>query len=131
MPRACAACLVELQRQAAQARRLRDRRPRPRDRRVSRRPSASSFSRPAPKCGHAGRLAELLRRGADTTFDEVLEAQTDATPRTRRREVGRLYAAEDAIEVDTDRLEPAAVAVELERLFLERTAGLTSDRGRR
>lgn len=89
------------------------------------------FLTASPEVRARRRLAELLRRGAHTTFEQVLEAQTERDAQDSTREVGRLYAAEDAIEVDTDRLEPAAVAVELERLFLERTAGLTSNRGRR
>jgi len=89
------------------------------------------FLTASPEVRARRRLAELLRHGASTTFDEVLAAQTERDDQDSTREVGRLYAAEDAILVNTDRLEPSAVAGELERLFLARTAGLTTDPSRR
>jgi cytidylate kinase/pantoate ligase/cytidylate kinase len=86
------------------------------------------FLTASPEVRARRRLAELLRRGADTTFDEVLSAQTERDAQDATRPVGRLYPAEDAIRVDTDQLGPAAVAEILERLFLERTAGLKPQR---
>jgi cytidylate kinase len=122
--------LVELQRQAAQAG---DYVTEGRDQGtvVFPRAECKFFLTASPEVRARRRLAELLRRGADTTFEQVLEAQTERDAQDASREVGRLYPADDAVLVNTDRLEPAAVAVELERLFLARTTGLISDPSRR
>ncbi|MFO0895952.1 MAG: (d)CMP kinase [Pirellulales bacterium] len=122
--------LVELQRQAAQAG---DYVSEGRDQGTVVFPQAECkfFLTASPEVRARRRLAELLRRGASTTFEEVLAAQTERDEQDSTREVGRLYAADDAILVNTDRLEPPAVAVELERLYYQRTARLTSDPSRR
>ena len=66
------------------------------------------------------RLQDLLGRGEQVTFDEVLEKQTERDRRDRERVFGGLKKAADSIEVDTDNLTPEEVVSELERIVRAR-----------
>ncbi len=50
------------------------------------------------------RLADLEAQGESATFEQVLEAQRERDRRDAAREVGPLAKADDAIEVNTDRM---------------------------
>jgi CMP/dCMP kinase len=62
------------------------------------------------------RYRDLVRRGEQVTFDEVLEAQHQRDERDRTRSVGALVMADDAIEVSTSGLSPAEVVARLEAI---------------
>jgi len=62
------------------------------------------------------RQADLLARGEDIPFDEVLANQRLRDHRDSSRSVGALVKAEDAIEVFTDGLTPEEVVIQLERI---------------
>ena len=50
------------------------------------------------------RYRDLVDRGENVSFDEVLSAQQTRDERDRNRPVGALVKADDAIEVSTNRL---------------------------
>ena len=60
------------------------------------------------------RYRDLVARGENVTFDEVLGAQHVRDERDRTRPVGALLIADDAIEVSTNGLSPAEVVARLE-----------------
>jgi CMP/dCMP kinase len=60
------------------------------------------------------RHRDLVTRGEQVTFDEVLAAQHIRDERDRTRPVGALRKAEDAIEVSTNGLTPQEVVARLE-----------------
>ena len=62
------------------------------------------------------RWLDLRQRGENVTLEEVLLRQEDRDRRDRERTVGPLIKADDAIEVSTDGMEPAAVIDALEAL---------------
>ena len=62
------------------------------------------------------RHADLLARGEDIPFDEVLANQQLRDHRDLSRPVGALIKAEDAIEVSTDGLTPDEVVAKLEQI---------------
>lgn len=62
------------------------------------------------------RHADLLARGEQIPFEEVLETQRLRDHRDRSRSVGALVKAADAIEVSTDGLTPEEVVAELEKI---------------
>jgi CMP/dCMP kinase len=62
------------------------------------------------------RYRDLVARGEQVTFDEVLDAQHLRDERDRTRPVGALVRAYDAIEVTTSGLSPAEVVARLEAI---------------
>jgi cytidylate kinase/pantoate ligase/cytidylate kinase len=62
------------------------------------------------------RHRDLVARGEDVSFDEVLAAQHVRDERDRTRPVGALLKAEDAIEVSTNGLSPQEVVARLEEI---------------
>jgi cytidylate kinase len=62
------------------------------------------------------RYRDLVGRGEQVTFDEVLNAQHLRDDRDRTRSVGALVKANDAIEVSTNGLSPAEVVARLEEI---------------
>jgi cytidylate kinase len=62
------------------------------------------------------RHRDLLARGEDIPFDEVLQNQRLRDDRDRSRPVGALVKADDAIEVSTDGLSPDEVVARLEEI---------------
>ena len=62
------------------------------------------------------RHADLLARGEDIPFDEVLANQRLRDHRDLSRSVGALVKADDAIEVSTDGLSPEEVVARLEQI---------------
>ena len=62
------------------------------------------------------RHADLLARGEDIPFDEVLANQRLRDHRDVSRPVGALMKADDAIEVSTDGLTPEEVVAQLEQI---------------
>jgi cytidylate kinase len=62
------------------------------------------------------RHADLLARGEQIPFDEVLANQRLRDHRDRSRPVGALVKAEDAIEFSTDGLSPEEVVSRLEKI---------------
>jgi CMP/dCMP kinase len=62
------------------------------------------------------RLADLRARGEQVTLDEVLAKQNTRDDGDRRREVGPLVAADDAVEFITDGLTPEQVIDRLETM---------------
>lgn len=62
------------------------------------------------------RYRDLVGRGEQVTFDEVLNAQHLRDERDRTRSVGALVIADDAIEVSTNGLSPAEVVARLEEI---------------
>ena len=62
------------------------------------------------------RYRDLVARGEQVTFDEVLAAQHHRDERDRTRDVGALVIADDAIEVSTTGLSPAEVVARLEEI---------------
>lgn len=62
------------------------------------------------------RYRDLVSRGEQVTFDEVLQAQHLRDERDRTRSVGALVKAADAIEVSTNGLSPAEVVARLEQI---------------
>jgi len=62
------------------------------------------------------RYRDLVGRGEQVTFDEVLNAQHLRDERDRTRSVGALVKANDAIEVSTNGLSPAEVVARLEEI---------------
>lgn len=59
------------------------------------------------------RYHDLIGRGEDVTFEEVLEKQQERDHRDATREVGGLRKAADAIELCTDGMSPEQVVEEL------------------
>ena len=68
------------------------------------------------------RLEELLSRGEQITFEEVLKKQTERDQRDLARKFGGLRKAADSVEVCTDDLAPDDVVCELEKLVRSRQA---------
>ncbi len=66
------------------------------------------------------RLGDLLARGEQVTFDEVLAKQRRRDERDRNRTVGPLIKATDAIEVVTDGMSAEQVVCRLEALVRSR-----------
>jgi CMP/dCMP kinase len=66
------------------------------------------------------RYLDLVSRGEQVTFDEVLDAQHVRDESDRNRSVGALRIAEDAIEVSTNGLSPAEVVTRLEEIVRSR-----------
>jgi cytidylate kinase len=66
------------------------------------------------------RHRDLVARGENVSFDEVLEAQHVRDERDRTRPVGALMIAQDAIEVSTNGLTPAEVVARLEAIVRSR-----------
>jgi cytidylate kinase len=62
------------------------------------------------------RYRDLIARGEQVTFDEVLSAQHHRDERDSTRAVGALVKADDAIEVSTTGLTPAEVVARLEEI---------------
>jgi cytidylate kinase len=62
------------------------------------------------------RYRDLVGRGEDVSFDEVLSAQQTRDERDRNRPVGALIKALDAIEVSTNRMTPQDVVAQLEEI---------------
>ena len=62
------------------------------------------------------RHADLLARGENIPFDEVLANQRLRDQRDASRPVGALVKADDAIEVSTDGLTPDEVVAQLEQI---------------
>jgi cytidylate kinase len=62
------------------------------------------------------RLADLQARGEQVTLEEVLAKQNTRDEGDRRRDVGPLLAAEDAVEFVTDGLTPEEVVDRLETM---------------
>jgi cytidylate kinase len=62
------------------------------------------------------RYRDLVARGEQVTFDEVLNAQHQRDERDCTRAVGALVKADDAIEVSTSGLAPAEVVARLEAI---------------
>ena len=62
------------------------------------------------------RYRDLVGRGEQVTFDQVLDAQQHRDERDRTRPVGALLMADDAIEVSTSGLSPAEVVARLEEI---------------
>src|SRR5437773_1408196 len=62
------------------------------------------------------RHRDLLARGENIPFDEVLANQRLRDQRDASRPVGALVKAEDAIEVSTNRLSPDEVVARLEQI---------------
>jgi cytidylate kinase len=62
------------------------------------------------------RYRDLMSRGENVTFDEVLDAQHVRDERDRTRPVGALVVADDAIELSTNGLTPAEVVARLEEI---------------
>jgi cytidylate kinase len=62
------------------------------------------------------RYGDLVARGEDVTFDQVLATQHVRDEQDRTRPVGALVKAEDAIEVSTSRLTPQEVVAQLEEI---------------
>ena len=67
-----------------------------------------------PKERAVRRHAELVAKGEDEPFDDVLRQIIDRDERDRTREVAPLIVPEDALEVDTSSKTPAEVIVDLE-----------------
>ncbi len=78
------------------------------------------FLTASPKERARRRQLEIRRRGEDVPFSEVLEQQNERDERDRRRQVGRLVAAEDACLVTSDQKSLEQVVDELEILVRER-----------
>jgi len=74
------------------------------------------FLTAAPEERARRRLDEFRRRGATTQLDEVLSQQNQRDERDAQRPFGRLEKASDAIEVNTDGLQPDQVLERLEQL---------------
>jgi cytidylate kinase len=66
------------------------------------------------------RYADLVARGEDVSFDEVLSAQQTRDERDRNRPVGALVKADDAIEVSTNQRSPQEVVAQLEEIVRSR-----------
>jgi CMP/dCMP kinase len=62
------------------------------------------------------RYRDLVGRGENVSFDEVLSAQQTRDERDRNRPVGALVKAGDAIEVSTNERTPQEVVAELEQI---------------
>jgi CMP/dCMP kinase len=62
------------------------------------------------------RYRDMVGRGENVSFDEVLTAQQTRDERDRNRPVGALVQADDAIEVSTNKRTPQEVVAELEEL---------------
>ena len=62
------------------------------------------------------RHRDLLQRGEEISFDEVLRLQRQRDQRDRDREIGGLRKADDSIEVSTDGLDPEQVAERLQEI---------------
>ncbi len=62
------------------------------------------------------RFQDLLSRGEQVTFAEVLQKQQERDERDRQREFGGLRKAEDSIEVATDSLSAEQVVQRLEEI---------------
>jgi cytidylate kinase len=62
------------------------------------------------------RYRDLVNRGEQVSFDEVLDAQHTRDDRDRTRSMGALVMADDAIEVSTSGLSPAEVVARLEEI---------------
>jgi cytidylate kinase len=66
------------------------------------------------------RYEELISRGEQASYDDVLAQQQDRDRRDAARPVGALLKAVDAIEVVTDGMTPEEVVERLEAVVLER-----------
>lgn len=66
------------------------------------------------------RHGDLLRRGEDIPYEEVLETQRQRDQRDLSRPVGALLKAADAIELRTDGLSAAEVVARLEQIVRSR-----------
>jgi len=66
------------------------------------------------------RLADLQARGEQVTLEEVLDKQNTRDDGDRRRDVGPLVAADDALEFITDGLTPDEVVDRLETMARQR-----------
>lgn len=62
------------------------------------------------------RMLDIQARGESVTLHEVLAQQNERDDRDRRREVGRLLRADDAVEVCTDGMTREEVVDRLERI---------------
>jgi cytidylate kinase len=69
------------------------------------------------------RHRDLIARGEDVSFEEVLANQRLRDQRDATRPVGALVKAEDAIEVSTDGMSPEEVVVRLEQIVRSKRAG--------
>jgi len=66
------------------------------------------------------RYRDLIRRGEQVTYAEVLEKQHQRDQRDRKRKFGGLEKTDDSFEVLTDELSPEEVINRLERLVRSR-----------
>jgi cytidylate kinase len=66
------------------------------------------------------RQQELMERGLNVSWDEILEQQAQRDQQDAERPVGALRKAADAIELHSDNLSPEQVIDELERLVRQR-----------
>ena len=66
------------------------------------------------------RVKELLARGEEIPFEDVLADQRLRDQRDLSRAVGALRKADDAIEVSTDGLTPDEVVARLEKIVRDR-----------
>jgi cytidylate kinase len=62
------------------------------------------------------RYKDLIEKGENVTFEQVLSAQQIRDERDRSRAVGALVMADDAIEVSTSRMTPQEVVERLEQI---------------
>jgi cytidylate kinase len=69
------------------------------------------------------RSHDLAARGESLPFDEILRQQNLRDERDARRAVGPLVQAADAIELNTDGMEPGQVVDRLEEVVRSRMAG--------
>jgi CMP/dCMP kinase len=66
------------------------------------------------------RYGDLVARGENVSFDEVLSNQRLRDQRDSTRAVGALRKADDAVEVSTDGLSPEGVVARLEQIVREK-----------
>lgn len=69
------------------------------------------------------RHRELLARGQETAFEEVLHAQRERDARDAGRDIAPMVAADDAILLDTTALTTEAVVARMEREVRQRLKG--------
>lgn len=69
------------------------------------------------------RYEELISRGEDVTYQDILAQQDERDLRDATRPVGALIKADDAVELSTDGLSPDEVEERLEAIVAERVQG--------
>ncbi len=81
------------------------------------------FLTASPEVRARRRQAEMRARGIDLTLEDVLQQQNDRDRQDADRPVGRLEAAEDAVEICTNELAPEEVLDRIEQLVRSRMPG--------